>query len=608
MRAAWAAIEQNDLDRAEAACVQALNLDAGNTQALSTLGFVLHASEKFETAVATFDTLTQLEPQQAAHWMNLATARRCAGHPDAALAAYSRAAALGEDSADFYFNLGLTHIARKDYESGRIVLAKAAALEPTDAEIRYNYALCCAERYNTEEAMTALLDWPRFNGLTEEMVADIGLLLMKMGNTAGAELAIRQSLAANPTNPRTQLALIQLFERTNRVTEATQALPALESNPRVQSIGSDMMLIQAQLAQRVGNHERASQLFEQLLRQCEEPELAHMLQFPLAKSQQALHQYSESFATLTAAHESQALWIQMIAPLASVRGAPSMTITQFSVDPVDVATWIDSDAPTIENSPVFIVGFPRSGTTLLELTLDAHPDLKSMDEQPLVQNALDDILGYGVQYPEGLGALTQIQLNEMRRRYWERARRKVALSPNQRLVDKNPLNILRLPVMRRLFPNSPVILAIRHPCDVILSCFMQYFVTADFALLCRDLPTLAVGYRHTFDFWYRQQSLLNPRVLELRYENFVDDFQNQVRAVVEFLRLPWSDAVLEPQKNAQSKGFISTPSYSQVIEPVNKKAVGRWRHYETHFAGILPVLRPYLERWNYDGLGSSKSR
>ena len=608
LRTAWMAIERNDLVSAEAACRDALTYDAASIDALSTLGFVLHSAERFAAAEAAFDTLTRLEPDQSTHWMNLATARRCAGHPDAALTAYSRAAALGEKSASFQFNVGITHIDRKDFESGRLMLAKAAALEPDDAEIRYYYALCCYERLHTEEALTALSDWDRLPGLTEGILGDIGILLMKLGDSAGAELAIRRALAANQSNPRTQLALIQLFERTNRVDAATRALQVLEANPLIQSLGSDRVLVQAQLAQRNGEHELAVRLFEDLLQQCTDPKLKHTLQFPLAKSQQSLGLHAESFETLSAAHESQALWLKIAAPLASARGAPGMTITQYSVDPADVATWSDPDAPGIESSPVFIVGFPRSGTTLLELTLDAHPGLQSMDEQPLVQNALDEIIGCGVRYPEGLGALAPSALKEIRRHYWERARRKVELNPGHRLVDKNPLNILRLPAIRRVFPNAPIILAVRHPCDVILSCFTQFFVTADFALLCRDLPTLAFGYRHTFDFWYRQQLILRPRVLELRYETLVDEFENQVRSVIEFLHLPWDDAVLAPQKNAQSRGFISTPSYSQVVEPVNKKAVGRWHRYESHFEAILPTIGPYLERWHYEGLGSSNSR
>jgi hypothetical protein len=221
-----------------------------------------------------------------------------------------------------------------------------------------------------------------------------------------------------------------------------------------------------------------------------------------------------------------------------------------------------------------------------------------MDEQPFVQYALDEIVA-AVYYPEQLAKLTPDQLRTIRARYLERAASKVQLEPGQRLVDKNPLNLLRLPVIQRLFPNAPIVLAVRHPCDVILSCFMQHFRAPHFVMLCANLQSLAEGYRRSFDFWYSQAAMLSPHVLEVRYETFVADFERGVRDMAEFLQLPWNDAMLAPAEHARAKGFISTPSYSQVVQPVNQKAVGRWRAYERHFAPIIPLLQPYLERWGY---------
>jgi hypothetical protein len=133
-----------------------------------------------------------------------------------------------------------------------------------------------------------------------------------------------------------------------------------------------------------------------------------------------------------------------------------------------------------------------------------------------------------------------------------------------------------------------------------MSCFMQHFRALEFVILCKDLPTLADGYRRSFDFWYRQAELLKPQAYEVRYETFVADFETQMRALSEFLQLPWADAMLAPGENARAKGYISTPSYEQVVQPINTKAVGRWRPYAQHFEPVVPVLRPYLDRWGYE--------
>jgi tetratricopeptide (TPR) repeat protein len=608
IQAAYDAIARRDLRLAEDACRQALAIDPLHIDALAVLGFLLHSAGRFAESEDVFSKLIELQPAEPSHWMNLGTARRCARRLDEALLAFAGASSRGADSADFFFNVGLTHIDRKDFESGRIVLAQAVALGPDDAEIRYRYALCCYERLRTEEALTALEYWDNLSGLTPELIANIGLLLMNLGAPDRAEPAVRQAVAEAGSDPQPLLTLIQLLERTNRLDEAVRLLPELIAHPAAHTLGSELTLMRAQLAQRNSQHETARRLFAELLADCKEPHLAHLLQFPLAKSLDALNRHGEAAETWRAAHRSQVELLRMTAPLQAARGAPNMFITRFGCDPGDIAAWDDSGSPPPEASPVFVVAFPRSGTTLLELTLDSHPLLKSMDEQPFIQNALDDMIAEGASYPERLGRLSPEQLDAIRAKYWDRVRRKVTLQPGQRLVDKNPLNILRLPVMRRLFPNAPVILAIRHPCDVILSCYMQHFRAPDFAILCSDFQTLAVGFRRIFDFWYEQKELLQPRSMELRYEIFTRRFEEQIREILEFLGLPWNEAVLRPQETARDKKFISTPSYSQVVQPVSSKTVGRWHSYEKDLSPVLPIVEPYLDRWGYEGLGSSNSK
>jgi Flp pilus assembly protein TadD len=586
---------------AETACRRALLLDPAHPKALSVLGLILHSSSRFGEAEEAFATLTRLEPQSANHWMNLGTARRGLANLEGALRAYTRAAELGATSADFYYNVGLTHLDRHDYEAARAVLKRAVELAPTDATIRFEYAKACYESLQTEEAVAALEGWENLEGLGPELVANIGQRLMNLGESAQAESAVRQLAQARDLDPRAALTLAQIFERTNRLGEARTLVDRLLKDPRAKSLGIDLTTLQAQIAQRDGKHEDAAILFAEIAAKRTEYHSKHFELFALAKSLDALGRYDEAFAAATEAHRSQVGWFKLTAPLATARGAPAMVITQYSCDAEDVSTWASAGGPSRDDSPIFIVAFPRSGTTLLELTLDAHPGLVSMDEQPFVQAALDDLLATGIRYPEQLGRVSEQQLEHVRARYWERARSKVQMRPGQRLVDKNPLNLMRLPVIRRVFPNARIVLAIRHPCDVLLSCYMQHFRAPDFALLCSDIPTLAAGYRKAFDFWYQQANILKPAIHEVRYEAFVADFDAQTRSLLAFLEVPWDDAVLAPGARAQAKGYISTPSYSQVVQPVNQRSVGRWKPYAQHLQPALPHVQPYLARWGYEG-------
>lgn len=598
LREAVAAFNSGELATADARCQQLLRRAPGNVRVLGVYGAVLHAQERYTDAERVFTELARAEPRTALHWMNLGTARRGAGKYDEALHAYTRAAELGCATPDFYFNVGLTHLDRRDYESARTVLKKALELAPGDALIRSEYIKACYETLQTEEALEALQGWTDFSGLAPDQLADVGQRMMNLGATERAERVITQ-LATSELDVHAMLTLAQIMERTNRLQEAQRLIERLSNDPRAATLGMDLLVTQAQLAQRAGDHERACELFQRALADIVHFHDRHFALFPLIKSLDALKRYDVAFAAMTEAHASQVEHLKLTAPLAVARGVPTWEIAKYSCDPADIAQWDHSDAPSLEQSPVFVVAFPRSGTTLLEQTLDAHPQLQSMDEQPIVQAALDDIIATGARYPEGMAQLTAEQVKAIRARYFERAATKAKLASGQRVVDKNPLNMLRLPVIKRLFPNAPVILAVRHPCDVLLSCFMQHFRAPHFVMLCSDLQSLAEGYRRSFDFWYQQSAMLSPNVLEIRYESFVADFERGVRDMAEFLRLPWHDGMLAPAEHARAKGYISTPSYSQVVQPVNQKAVGRWRPYERHLAPIIPQLQPYLQRWGY---------
>jgi Flp pilus assembly protein TadD len=584
---------------AEANCLRALGAAPQHPGALSVLGMVLHAQGRNEDAVRVFHALTQLEPGNAGHWGNLGTALRPTRRYDAALEAYDRAVLLGGVSADLLYNVATLHVDRCDYESACVMFGRALALAPDDAGLHLAHAQCCFEAMRPEEARASLEGWPRFTGLTPEVVTGIAHLLVLLGDRRPAESAVARALDGARHGSPISLRLVRLLERTNRLAEARETLARIKARPETDPGDVDLLSAEATLAQRDGADEEACRRYGVLLEHHDDFRRRHHVLFPLARSLDALGRYEEAFATLEEAHRSQVAFLATALGKEPTEGSPAIELARESCDPQDVATWQDAGAPVPEHSPIFIVAFPRSGTTLLEQILDAHPALRSMDETPFLKRALEAARGFGIRYPAELGRLSEAQLQQIRACYWEEVRTRVELRAGERLVDKNPLNMMRLPLIRRLFPHARTVLAVRHPCDTVLSCFQQQFRAPDLALICRDLPTLARNFRTAFDFWYAQQPLLGAATLEVRYETLVADFASEVRRLAEFLALSWDEALLAPGEHARSKGFISTPSYTQVIEPINSRSVGRWKHYERHFAAALPTLMPYVERWGY---------
>jgi tetratricopeptide (TPR) repeat protein len=589
-------LERNQLAAAEAKCLRVLSVHSQHGGALTALGRILHAQGRPDDALRVFNALTVYEPQNALWWMNLGSQLRLLGRYDEALAVYDRTVRIDTPSTDLMYNIGSLHMERGDYDSAYNFLGAALKAAPREARIRAVYAQCCYDTVRTEEALECLEGWENFANLTPGITAQIAYLLVTLGNEHRAQPALQSLLGARELDVQGSLTLVRILERVNRLSEAHAALDRLKL---MSAANPDALLAEATLAERVGNHSESRDLLLRALSIHSDNLRRHPLLFALARSLDAMGHYDEAYSALAEAHQSHVAYIEATIGKTPVDLPAAIELARHECDPQDVAGWTDEGAPDITASPVFIIGFPRSGTTLLEQTLDAHPLLQSMDEQPFLKRALDDAVACGITYPSQLGKLTAEQCEYIRGRYWERVGRKVALQPGKRLVDKNPLNMMRLPLIRRIFPHSPLILAIRHPCDTLLSCYFQYFRAPDLVLMCRDLPTLAGNYRAAFDFWYSQTALLRPASYELRYETLVADFDNQVRGLSEFLQLPWDDAMLAPGAHASGKAFISTPSYSQVIQPVSSKAVGRWKNYERHFQSSLPALTPLLQRWNY---------
>lgn len=600
------AFQQGDLPGAEQLARQAHRAAPQAPDTLLARGVVLNALGRFDAAADAFRALAGQQPAEPVHWMNLATAERAAGRLDAAAQGYERAAAVGGWTADLLYNVALLDLQRGRILPARERLAQAMQLPPVDAEIACCYAQLLMQSGEPAALRAAVQGWQQWRGWTIEQLADFGMLLLTVGDQVSA-LGIVEQLRLQPANPpAVEMALVTMLERTNQLDEATQRLARLEQRGTL-ALSPPQQLrwlgLRAQMASRNEDQPKAIALYREMLAQGLAVGLDAAAQqevlFPLAKALDANRQYDEAFEAATQAHISQMAGFELTAPARRGDLSEILDITTASCRAADVARWHEPVPPSLEDSPVFIVAFPRSGTTLLEQVLDAHPGLQTMDEQRFLLDAQQSLQAQGLDYPGQLGEATPAQLAEARRCYWAQVATKLQLQPGQRLLDKNPLNMLRLPVIQRLWPNAPILLAIRHPFDVITSNYFQHFRAPDFARLCRDLPSLADGYARIFDFWYQQAALLQPKVLEVGYENFVSDLENQARRIADFCGLPWHEAMLEPSKHALSKGYIATPSYHQVVRPVNRKAVDRWRRYEPHLLPLHGRVAHLMARWGY---------
>ena len=245
-------------------------------------------------------------------------------------------------------------------------------------------------------------------------------------------------------------------------------------------------------------------------------------------------------------------------------------------------------------APVFLVGFPRSGTTLLDTILMGHSATHVLEEIPIIETvskAVGDI--------SRIGELGVDEIAEMRALYFAELKKASPPPPGKLVIDKNPLSMIRIPLIYRLFPDAKIILAMRHPCDVVLSCYMQNFKPTEAMASFLDLSNASRTYDRIFNYWEKCQKVFPLNVHMLRYEAMVEDLETEMRPLFAFLGLPWEDGVLDHQKTATNRGYIRTPSYAQVTERIYSSASGRWARYRSQMKEVLPTLQPWVERYGY---------
>ena len=246
---------------------------------------------------------------------------------------------------------------------------------------------------------------------------------------------------------------------------------------------------------------------------------------------------------------------------------------------------------------VFLVGFPRSGTTLLETLLAGHPEVVALEEKGTLAEAAATYLTSN----EGLARLAQIDSEDAARQrdsYWSAVRR-FGIEPRGRVfIDKMPLATVLLPLISKIFPNARVLFAVRDPRDVVLSCFRRRFGMNAAMYQFLSLDSTAAYYDSVMRLADIYRELLPLPQHIVRYESMVEDFERTARAVCDFLDLEWTAAMADIAATARSRG-ISTPSAAQLARGLNRESQGAWRRYAEQMAPVLPTLEPWVKRFGY---------
>jgi Tfp pilus assembly protein PilF len=494
------------------------------------------------------------------------------------------------DNPDALHLMGLCLLQAGDARRAAALIREAALRKPQDAQLLHNFGVACAEAGDPTGALSAFTRAAMLDPRHAESRFNIGVLSEAIGDSAGAEQAYRDTLRLDPQHAAAMAYLAAILEQRSVIQEASEwNRAALKLTPE-EPVAN---LTAAQLDIRAGSLEPA----------------ASRLQTLLARGRLTSRNRALAAGRLGAAYDRlerpAEAWPQFLAAKVALRetlgAAQDQGVYGFAAA-TRMARNLDTAFKGVPAAtgpaPVFLVGFPRSGTTLLDQMLSGHTGVTVLEEQDTLQDVLHaHVLGDAEL--EAFMHLDAAGLEPWRQAYWQRV---AEYLPGRRtdalFIDKLPLNSVFLPLMQRLFPTAKFLFALRDPRDVVLSCFMQSFDLNEAMRHFLSLEETAHYYAAVMGVGAAAAERLGARLHRVRYEDVVADTEGEARRLLEFLGLDWEPAVLDFQKTARKKR-INTPSYSQVAEPIYTRAKERWRRYESQLTPVLPVLEPFVKRFDY---------
>lgn len=599
MGALWLA--QGELERAQKCFEQAIQLDAGYVGAYTNLGYLCEVLNNLEASREYYEKAISLDPTNPIAHTNLGYQLFELGEQKQAIEHYVQALEGDPNHAPALAALGEAELRRLRKDQAEEYIAKALELAPLDPYVHRAKAALegSNRRYERAEA-----EWRKVIELrphAEDGYLGLAGSLSEREHYDDACAMFRKTEEVTGGGIRLYHEWSASEEHRHNLDEAERlANKAVEIDPSYPGA----VLLKARLLRRRKAFDAALEALLQVNEgEVQNKQFRSGYLFELGAVQDKLGNYKEAFAAYDAANRLKNEYIGAAYNEAEDQRMLEEYKAFFSSENWarlrETAKGLKSVSPT----PVFIVGFPRSGTSLLEQILGSHPEIAPAGElafiSDLVQGRCKEIMGSTKGYPYCLldpeRPLGLAELEAMRDYYLSSvAALGVADGQSRWVTDKMPHNAMQLGLIALLFPGSPVIHISRHPLDSCLSAYFSNFNSAH--RYTSSLESTAKHYARVMERLEHYKQALDMRFMEVRYQDLVDDQEAEVRRLLDFIGAPWDEACLQHHK---SKRVVKTASYEQVTQKVYRSSLARYRNYWEAVQPIIPLLEPTIKRFGY---------
>ena len=583
-------VEEGDFEKAEHFLRKSLEINSKDINVLVNLACVLKDLGNSKQAEKFLRDALEINPRYDFALINLGAVLIELEKIDEGEEFLKKALKINPTSPMALNNLGNILTKKNNLIDAEIYYRKAIEVK-TDFSLAYNnLASLQAKKGNLIEAEKFTKEAINYNPKFELAYVNLGSIKIDLDKLAEAEELFLGAIEINENYNYAYSNLFRLYEKTNNLKKLKDKVNSLEKNKH---IINEILMFKARICFREKDFTKAKNLIDQVSNEWIKNTDHHTnILFWSFKAfiEEKVKNFDEAFKCF---ERSQ------------------LNLKYENFNPEIFQNYIKTYRRNLENkyfivkkntlkknefSPVFLIGFPRSGTTLLDTILRSHPEIDVIEEKPLI-NSVERVMKSKFKYNlDELHKLTSNEQNVLRNHYLEILRNNCDNKSAKILIDKFPFQTVCLPLINLLFPNSKIIFTHRNPYDTVLSCFQQSFEPNNAMSNFRTLDSASKIYDLTMSIWLEYKKKLKINYITSKYEDLIEDFDNHILKVLNFLDVAWDENIKNYINTAHKRGKINTPSSSQVVQPLYKSSIAKWKNYENYFINS----KKYLDKWkNY---------
>ena len=493
-----------------------------------------------------------------------------------------------------YSNLGIIYIKQRNFKKAKFYILKSLEINPKNLDA-YNYlGLIYSELGEFENAIDKTKKAIEINKNYFPGYNNLGLIYKKFEHFTDAEIFFKKAILINSKFTNSYYNLMELYEKTNQNEKLHEMILEYEKLFKENSIStlykSHLLYKKECFSDAIKNLEILSFNSNVSL----EIDRVNLL----AKCYDKIDDIDNAFSYF---EKSNILNLKSINQ--EIDKNRFLNKIKIRIDCFEKLNEIKSISSSKKKNfkPIFMFGFPRSGTTLLDTILRSHPMIDVIEEKPATNNLINTLNNLTNNSLININDIDDKKIEEINLNYFNEITSYTKKIDSKKIfIDKMPLNIIYIAEIQKIFPEAKFIISLRHPCDCVLSSFIQNFKLNDSMSNFLNLNDTARLYDLVMKLYTIYKKKFSFNFTEVKYENIVTNFNSEIKTLLEFLEIPWDDSVLEYQKTANQRERIFTPSYDQVIKPLYTKSIGRWIKYKSKLSSVYSTLKPWIREFGYE--------